>query len=251
MTEEQKKFLRDVNFEKINWSDLTANFFAADLSDLSSQEIGKFNALKSLWELARPLKIKQQTRNWQDTKGYQYLALWQNAALLRLLVRSFTGTLPVSERRLKAQLDDAARSFKRNIEEGWKRPTTSEYLQFLGYSQASLEEVKGDIRDCRSDGFIGSVKGSDLRGIGIDLSVYKGPLKGQPKGEPDEPGHPYCRPLKTLNAKILTYEMFMELINKSDWLARRTVESLESKLGDDKKFYEIQQAKIRSNLRFR
>jgi len=45
--------------------------------------------------------------------------------------------------------------------------------------------------------------------------------------------------------------MFMELINKSDWLARRTVESLESKLGDDKKFYEIQQAKIRSNLRFR
>jgi len=251
MTEEQRKFLNSVDFSRLNWQSLPVDFFSADLDGLSSGEVGKFNALKSLRELSRPLKIKQETRNWQDPKGYQYLALWQNAALLRVLVRKFTGTLPVSERRLKAQLDDAARSFKRNIEEGFKRPTTSEYLQFIGYSQASLEEVKGDIRDCRSDGFIGSVKGSDLRGIGIDLSVYKGPLKGQSNGEPDEPGHPYCQPLKNLKGEDLTYEMFAELINKSDWLARRTVESLESKLGDDKKFYEIQQAKIRSNLRFR
>lgn len=72
-----------------------------------------------------------------------------------------------------------------------------------------------------------------------------------PRAEPDEAGHPYCLPLKKLNVKTLTYEMFMELINKSDWLARKTVESLEKKLAGDKKFYEIAQAKIRSNLRFR
>lgn len=221
---------------------------------LTGEEIGEQLAAKSLEEITaagrEANRPKQLTRNWQDPKGYQYLALWQNAALLRLLVRKFTETLPSAERRLKAQLDDAARSFKRNIEEGWKRPTTSEYLQFLGYSQASLAEIKGDIRDCLSDGFIKSVKASELKNIGIDLSIFKGAAKGLTKGEPDEPEHPYCQPLKILKPETLTYEMFQELINKSDWLARKTVESLESKLTGDKKFYEIAQAKIRSNLRF-
>lgn len=182
MTEEEKKFLKTVDFKKPDWQNLPVNFFAADLEGLNGNEISKFNALKTIWEISRPVKIKQETRNWQDPKGYQYLALWQNAALLRLLVRKFTGSLPPAERRLKAQLDDAARSFKRNIEEGWKRPTTSEYLQFLGYSQASLEEVKGDIRDAKSDEFLRAVKGSDLKGVGIELSVFKGPDKGFAKG---------------------------------------------------------------------
>jgi len=42
-----------------------------------------------------------------------------------------------------------------------------------------LEEVKGDIRDCRSDGFIKSVPGSSLIKIGIDLGVFKGKVKGE------------------------------------------------------------------------
>jgi four helix bundle protein len=244
------KFLENFDFNNPDWSELPENFPNLDSASLTGEQISKFNAIKTLWELARPQKISQQTRNWNDPKGYQYLALWQNAALLRLLVRKFTMSLPKSEHRLKAQLDDAARSFKRNIEEGWKRPTTSEYLQFLGYSQASLEEVKGDIRDARSDGFLREIKGSSLKGIGIDLTVLKGPSKDLVKGEPDDPEHPYSQPLKTLRPEDLTYEIFLELINKSDWLARKTVQSLEQKLIKDKKFYEVEQAKIRSNLRF-
>lgn len=79
------------------------------------------------------------SRIWTDPEGYQRLGAWQNAALLRVLIRKFTLNLTLNhpyERRLKAQLDDAARSVKRNIEEGYKRPTTKEYLIFLGYSQA-------------------------------------------------------------------------------------------------------------------
>jgi len=251
MTDEQKNFLENFQTEKPDWPNLPENFFSSDLGDLSSEQIGKYNAIKTVWELSRPHKTIQRSRVWQDPKGYQYLALWQNAALLRLLVRKFTATLPAAENRLKAQIDDAARSFKRNIEEGWKRPTTSEYLQFLGYSQASLEEINGDIRDSKSDGFIKSVKGSCLADKGFDLRVFKGPVKGQFKGEPDEFGHPYCQPLKTLKESELTYEMFLELINKSDWLLRQTVRSLERKLIGEKKFYELEQARIRSNLRFR
>ena len=251
MTEEQKKFLAAANLQKLAWQNLPENFFTADLGDLSGSEIAKFNALKTFWEIARPPKISQRSRVWQDPQGYQYLALWQNAALLRLLIRKFTETLPSSERRAKAQLDDAARSFKRNIEEGFKRPTTSEYLQFLGYSQASLEEIKGDVRDAKSDGFLKSVPGSSLADKGFDLRVFKGVTKGAARGEPNEPGHPYAKPLAALKAGDLTYEMLLELINKSDWLARKTVRSLEEKLIKEKKFYELEQARIRSNLRFR
>jgi len=156
-----KNFIKSFDLENPEWSGLPEGFPNCDLKDLTSNEIGQFSAIKTLWEMSRPKKIESRSRVWEDPKGYQYLAVWQNAALLRVLVRKFTLTLPLDrtlnqplEYRLKAQMDDEARSVKRNIEEGWKRPTTSEYLQFLGYSQASLEELRGDVRDCKTDGLL-------------------------------------------------------------------------------------------------
>ena len=194
----------------------------------------------------------QQSRVWKDTKGYEYLGVWQNAALLRILVRKFTATLPTlnntlsypSEHRLVAQLNDAARSVKRNLEEGWKRATTSDYLQFLSYSQASLAEVRGDLRDCKTDGFLPSKPFSTLKDISgacgsavrVDLGVVKGPR--QTWGEPDEPTHPYSKPLAALNPNSLTYEIFLELTNKTDYLLRSLVQSLETKLAKDQKHYQ-------------
>lgn len=204
---------------------------------------------RSLEELKAPQKPKQRSRVWTDPNGFQYLGVWQNAALLRVLVRKFTLTLPLWEKRLKAQMDDCARSQKRNIEEGWKRSTTSEYLQFLGYSQGSLEELKGDIRDAKTDGFLKSVKGSTLRDIGFDLNTFKGPLKGQSKSEPTEPNHPYFQPLETLKGQDITYEVFIELINKTDFLLRKLVESLEIKLNNDNKHYQVEQARIRDAIK--
>lgn len=59
---------------------------------------------KTFQELNAPDKPLQKSRVWQDPKGYQYLGVWQNAALLRVLVRKFTLTLPLWEKRLKAQM---------------------------------------------------------------------------------------------------------------------------------------------------
>lgn len=191
---------------------------------------------KTMRELEETKNPQSNSRSWKDPEGYQRLGVWQNAALLRVLIRVFTkGLLPRSEYRLKAQLDDAARSVKRNIEEGWKRATTKEYLIFLGYSQASLEEVKGDIRDAKTDGFLPSRPLTTLKStLNIDLRVIKGT---DVKGEPTEPTHPYFLPLSTLNSSTLTYEMFIELINKTDWLLRKLVESLEKKVSDNKLKY--------------
>ena len=244
-----KEFIKNFDYKKSclpagrsSWDNLPDGFPKCDLRDLSTEEIGAFSSILTYWELAHPPKSNSTSRVWTNPEGYRFLGVWQNASLLRALIRKFTLTLPLNptlnnpyhkplEFRLKAQLDDAARSVIRNIEEGFKRPTTKEYLRFLGYSQASLEEVKGDIRDAKTDGFLPSRPLSTLKNtLNIDLSVYKGTLKGQASGDPaSDPHHPYYQPLTTLNPKTLTYEILTELINKTDYLLRTLVESLERK----------------------
>lgn len=239
-----KEFIKDFDFGKPEWKNLPGEFPNCDLESLTSAEVGAFQSIVSLWKLQQPEKIEARSRVWKDPNGFQYLAVWQNAALLRVMVRVFTKGIPRNEYRLKAQMDDEARSVKRNIEEGWKRPTTSEYLDFLGFSQGSLEELRGDIRDCRTDGFLRSRPESSLLSIGIDLRVLKGAAKGLVKGEPTEPGHPYSKPLSTLSSTSLTYEIFMELANKTDWLLRKLVESLELKLHQEQKYYQVAKMRV-------
>lgn len=207
-----------------------------------------------------PLSIKTQ-RAWRETEGYRYLAPWTNLVLLRILVRVFTSSLPKGEYRLVHQMDDAARSAMSTLEEGWKRPTTKEYLDFLGFSQGSLEEIKGDVRRSLEDGFLKSKPGTSLQNLGIDLKNFKefmGPrnlkrvrgkylketFKGSFKGnssnqssnqsfnktsnvlQRDLVGTDYPS-LARLAAKDLTFEVFMELINKTDYLLRNLVTSLQ------------------------
>jgi len=226
---------------------------AQQLAEKTMRELSSSNLLYS--------PLKSTSRSWKDPEGYRYLVPWSNAVLLRFFVRKFTESLPKSEYRRKSQVDDAARSVVRNVEEGFKRTTTSEYLQFIGYSQGSLEEVKGDIRELTEDKFMKSKPGSSLTGIGIDLGELNRELK-EGKGSygkleqskerlassnlplnssktplRDFTYHPITilyPPLKDVIAQDLTYEIFIELINKTDWLLRKLVESLEIKLRVDK-----------------
>ena len=239
---------------------------AQQLAEKTMRELSSSNLLYS--------PLKSTSRSWKDPEGYRYLVPWSNAVLLRFFVRKFTESLPKSEYRRKSQVDDAARSVVRNVEEGFKRTTTSEYLQFIGYSQGSLEEVKGDIRELTEDKFMKSKPGSSLTGIGIDLGELNRELKegkgsyGKLSNDRESKGsygkleqskerlassnlplnssktplrdftyHPLTvlyPPLKDVIAQDLTYEIFIELINKTDWLLRKLVESLEIKLRVDK-----------------
>ena len=223
-------------------------------------------AEKTYIELAKPEIPQQRSRVWQNPEGYRYLIQWSNTVLLRFLVRKLTDNLVKAEYRRKTQLDDAARSVVRNIEEGYKRSTTLEYIQFIGYSQGSLEEVKGDIRELTEDGFLASRPGSSLADLGINLGDFNRALKGNKgnyrklkeiKGKPGESPWAYQHitvlysPLKSIRPQDLTYEMFMELINKTDWLLRKLVNSLEKKLVADQKGYQIERVRIRSNLKLR
>lgn len=169
--------------------------------------------------------------------------------------------------RLEAQLLDSLRSVIANIEEGFARPTTVEYLNFLGYTQASLKEAKGDVQRMKQDGLLASKPGSQLADLGIDLAAWHTALKksvisappltsskfpiNSPKGAyrnlkqfplnpPKSPLNSYnfgYAPVDNLNPAELTYEMLIELINKTDWNLQQLVGSLETKLNSGQKAF--------------
>src|SRR3989338_3459811 len=129
---------------------------------------------KTAAELARAEREPASSRTWTSSHGYKFLVQWSNLVLLRILIRKFTNTLPLSsynnplnssksplkedkgnyrnlkenrnvhfEDRLKTQLDDAGRSTVSNVEEGYKRDDTKAYIKFISYTQGSLEEIRG------------------------------------------------------------------------------------------------------------
>lgn len=281
-----KEFVKSFDFTKPDWSQLPDGFPECELERLTGEEMVRFNTIKTLWELSRPPKIKARSRVWESTNGYIYLIAWSNASLLRILatkwfrwfkedyrnLEEFKGIYRMGQKlldRLEGQLLDSLRSVVANIEEGFARPTTRQYLDFLGYSQGSLKEAKGDFQRAHQDGFLKSVPGSSLSDLGIDLKAWhealkksvisskilQNPLKSftgnyrnleELKGEPFKFGYP---PVDNLNARNLTYEIFIELVNKTDWHLRRLVESLEKKLSQEQQHYRIEQARIKNKLK--
>lgn len=230
---------------------------------------------KTLRELNQTPKPIERSRVSKTPNGYIFLVAWSNASLLRVLVRKFTDTLPKQEHRLKAQVDDAARSTVANIEEGFARQTTGEYINFLGYSRASLIEVKGDIQRSCQDGFLKSTPGSGLKDLEIVLDKWHEVLRQTViSRQTDFRGlyrslkesrernintvqiplntHKFLYdPVDSLKAEELTYEMFIELINKTDWNIRKLTESLEKKMKNEQKSYQIEKLRVRSNLKLR
>jgi len=85
-------------------------------------------------------------------QGYKELVVWQNASLLRSKVYQLIQRFPKSEMRRVSQMNDAARSVKQNIQEGY-RQTIGQYINSLkNICQPSLSELHGDIEDCLSAG---------------------------------------------------------------------------------------------------
>ncbi|PIU03091.1 hypothetical protein COT44_05020 [Candidatus Shapirobacteria bacterium CG08_land_8_20_14_0_20_39_18] len=203
--------------------------------------------------MAKPVKPVQNSRVWKDTQGFKFLVQWSNLVLLRYLIRLVTADLPKSEYRRINQLNDAIRSAIRNLEEGWKRATTSEYLEFLGFSQGSLEEVHGDTRELAEDGFLPSKPGSSLADLGIDLKEFNGKLK-ETRGSYDYiPLNLLYNPLKSLKSTDITFEMLHEFINKFESFAckRSFQASLINKTDylEDQKYYQVDQARIKDKIK--
>lgn len=179
--------------------------------------------------------IEKTKRQATSTQGYKASAYWQTASLLRDLIQLYLEIIPSHQFRRKTQLEDAARSMVATIEEGWARPSTKEYLDYLGFSQASLTEVRGDIERLHTDGYL--------------KSGSYGRIRTPSRNFPYPPINSRINPAKygTLRERLreytgkeirpgdLTYEIFIEFINKTDYLMKNAIFGLQGKVVEAEK----------------
>jgi len=126
--------------------------------------------------------------------GFKNLLTWRQSDEIYQKIKILASKLPKIHpktnqftNRLTDHLIDSARSVKRNIEEGFKRATTGEYIKFIGFSRGSLEELHGDLMDLENDvkGSPRGFKGISTGEIGELIRLCRGEdkmLKSQIKG---------------------------------------------------------------------
>ena len=149
--------------------------------------------------------------------GYRILLTWKQAGGIYGRAKDFTRNYldGIPDRRLVAHINDSARSVQRNIEEGFKRATTKEYVQFLGFSRGSLEELKGDFEELKREWREG-IRWAD-RGE-RRARADKGEIRGEViRGE-----------------VIIEIEELLDLIYGQDCMMGRQIISLEKKMVKEK-----------------
>lgn len=287
-------------FKELGYDPVTGTFSRppkTGSSPMSSYPSPK-HALKPAFRTPFRIPVVEKTqRQWTKDTGYQASAAWQTLSLLRDLLVLWSEdylseltqypplpsspvlsrTSPVISRnnrinigtirRLRTQIDDAGRSMVSTFEEGWARPSTKEFLDFIGFSHASLIEIRGDIDRTQADGLLKSeqyaLSSSRIPSVSSrSLPVSSSPMAraGIPTPSRDRPYPPNSSRRdparygnvrerlreytgKEIRATDLSYELFCELINKCSYLLRRTVEGLWGKLTRD------EQAKLNEELR--
>lgn len=95
--------------------------------------------------------------------GYKNLLVYKKADALMEDIAVLTGTFlrqkPFFD--LADQITRSGRSTKQNVVEGWKRNSTREYYNFLGFAIASNAEVEEDCNDIISGKYPKLLEGSD------------------------------------------------------------------------------------------
>src|SRR3990167_4523448 len=94
---------------------------------------------------------------------------------------------------LQDQMDRSARSVKQNIVEGWKRNSTQEYHQFLGFSMGANAELEEDCDDIIKG--IYEMGGRGIRGLEGEKWEGKGEVGGRGNPSPLTPEESQRLPL--------------------------------------------------------
>lgn len=208
---------------------------AQQLAEKTLKELASLNPpVNSLNLPFRIPTIEKTTRQAQSLQGYKASGYWQTASLLRDLVQLLLDNIPNTQYRRKNQLEDAARSMVSTFEEGWARPTTKEFLDYIGFAQGSLAEVRGDVERLHTDGY--------LKPKGIKLPTPSRNFPYPPvnsRVNPSEYGKLRERLReftgKEINSQDLSYEVLIEFANKADYLLKKVVEGLQNKVIRDEK----------------
>ncbi len=85
----------------------------------------------------------------KSPEGYRNLLAYKKAQELQYFTNNFVNFLPKTKTffDLADQMARSGRSGGKNIVEGWKRNSTKEHFEFLGFSIGAVEELKDDAAD--------------------------------------------------------------------------------------------------------
>jgi len=146
-----------------------------------------------------------------DPYGYKKLLVYRKAEELQGACAAFTSHFPRLKTlyALQDQMDRSARSVKQNIVEGWKRNSTQEYHQFLGFSMGANAELEEDCDDIIKGRY--EMGGRGIRGLEGEKWEGKGEMGGRGNPSPltlDEverlpfyPFNPHLPPLVQLKLR--------------------------------------------------
>lgn len=99
--------------------------------------------------------VQKDTKKLQKRQAaYEKLKFYKDICEIRRFIYKITQKFPKTYIRLISQMRDAARSAKQNIREGYKKGTLGEFIHSINISRGSLEELSGDVEDCKEDGLI-------------------------------------------------------------------------------------------------
>jgi four helix bundle protein len=101
----------------------------------------------------------------KKTAAYEKLKFYQDICEIRRKIYQITERFPKIQMRLVSQMRDAARSAKQNIREGYKKGTIGEFIHSINISRGSLEELSGDVEDCREDGLMTPEEFEEINGL--------------------------------------------------------------------------------------
>ena len=85
--------------------------------------------------------------HYSSYKGYKSLPVYQQAEIIHDFTVEFTSLYIPKYSRTKDQMDQAARSGKQNIAEGYLQKSMESRLKLLGVARGSLEELLTDYQD--------------------------------------------------------------------------------------------------------
>lgn len=86
--------------------------------------------------------------------AYENLEFYKNISVIRKIVYRITEGFRKTHLRLASQMQDAARSAKQNIREGYTKDTAGEFAHSIIISKGPISELEGDLDDCSEDKLI-------------------------------------------------------------------------------------------------
>lgn len=92
-------------------------------------------------------KIYNNYKSYNNYNGYKSLAFYKQATIIHDFTAEFTKLYIDYKSRTRDQMDQAARSGKQNIAEGYLQKSVEGKLKLLGVARGSLEELLNDYLD--------------------------------------------------------------------------------------------------------